>query len=272
MNLCFLLLFLSPFAQSQPPSCDRCIAVYGDTRKGHEVHRRLAERILAFKPSLVFHTGDMVGKGSSAKDWAYFNEISSGLRASAEFFPVHGNHEDHAPLYYQNFGIDPEKIWYSVDRLGIHFIVLDSESPLWEDTYQRGWLDQDIAATDARFIVVLLHRPVYATGPHGANDTKVLAPMLAPLFKKHGVSAVFSGHDHAYERSEADGIPYVVTGGGGAPLYKQRKASAATSKVFIPAHHFVSVSVKPEGLLCEVFGEDGALIDSFTAKPRAPRP
>ncbi|MBI5241074.1 MAG: metallophosphoesterase [Elusimicrobia bacterium] len=267
-----LLLFLCPWTVAQQPACDRCIAVYGDTRTGHEVHRRVVERILAFKPSLVFHTGDMVGKGSSRKDWEYFNEISSGLRASAEFFPVHGNHEDHAPFYYQNFNIDPERIWYSVDRFGVHFIVLDSETPLWEDTYQRGWLDQDIAGTAARFIVVLLHRPVYATGPHGSHDAKVLAPMLAPLFKKHGVSAVFSGHDHAYERSEVDGIPYVVAGGGGAPLYKERKASAPYSKVFIPKHHFVSVSVRPEGLFCEVFDDIGNRLDSFTARPRAPKP
>jgi 3',5'-cyclic AMP phosphodiesterase CpdA len=267
-----LLLFLLPLAHAQQPSCSRCIAVYGDTRTGHEVHRRVAARILEQKPAVVFHTGDMVGKGSSAKDWQYFNEISSALRSSSEFFPVHGNHEDHAPFYYQNFNIDPERIWYSVDRFGVHFIVLDSESPLWEDTYQRGWLEKDIARTEARFIVVLLHRPIYATGPHGSNDTKVLAPMLAPLFRKHGVSAVFSGHDHLYERSEADGIAYVVTGGGGAPLYKKPKTSSPYSKVFLPKHHFVSVSVKAEGLLCEVFDDGGALLDSFTVKPRAPRP
>jgi 3',5'-cyclic AMP phosphodiesterase CpdA len=158
-----------------------------------------------------------------------------------------------------------------VDRFGIHFIVLDSETPLWEGTYQRGWLDQDISKSTAAYIVVLLHRPVYGTGPHGAEDAKVLPAMLAPLFQRGRVSAVFSGHDHLYERSEVDGITYVVAGGGGAPLYKKRKAAAPYSKVFITKNNFVALSLKPEGLFAEAFGDDGALLDSFSAKPRRPR-
>lgn len=271
LGLAFLLLGAGS-ARAQEPSCSRCIVVYGDTRSDQEAHRRVVARIMAVKPAVVFHTGDMVSRGSSAKDWQYFNEISSGLRRSSEFFPVHGNHEDHAPLFYQNFNIDPEHIWYSVDRFGIHFIVLDSETPLWEGSYQRQWLDQDIAKAASRYLVVLLHRPVYGNGPHGVHDTKILAPILAPLFREHGVSAVFSGHDHDYERSEVDGITYVVAGGGGAPLYEKRKGPTPYSKVFISKHHFVTLSIKPEGLFCEVFGDDGAPLDSFTVKPRSPRP
>ena len=37
------------------------------------------------------------------------------------------------------------------------------------------------------------------------------------LFVKYGVKAVFSGHEHLFNRSVHDGITYVVTGGAGAP-------------------------------------------------------
>jgi acid phosphatase type 7 len=264
------LVFGTCAARAQGQACTRCITVYGDTRSDHEAHRRVVSRIMADKPSVVFHTGDMVSRGGSARDWKYFNEISSGLRATAEFFPVHGNHEDHAPLYFQNFKLDPRNIWYSVDRWGVHFVVLDSESPLWEGSSQGKWLEEDLSRSTAPYVAVVLHRPVYGTGPHAVHDTKVLAPILAPIFKKHGVGVVFSGHDHVYERSEVDGIIYIVTGGGGAPLYPKRKGSSPYSKVFVPKHNFVDLSLNSDGLLGEAFGDDGALLDSFVVKPRPP--
>jgi len=42
---------------------------------------------------------------------------------------------------------------------------------------------------------------------------------LVPLFELYDVDMVFTGHDHNYEHGEVNGIHYVVTGGGGAPLY-----------------------------------------------------
>ena len=39
------------------------------------------------------------------------------------------------------------------------------------------------------------------------------------IFVEHGVDIVFAGHDHYYYRTVRDDIQYVVTGGGGAPLY-----------------------------------------------------
>jgi predicted phosphodiesterase len=271
-GLGFAFLLLGAFsALAQEPVCNRCIVVYGDSRTGHEAHRRIVGRITALKPAVVFHTGDMVSDGFSAKDWEYFLEISSGLRQAAEFHPVHGNHERHAPQYFKTFGLDPGEPWYSLDRFGVHFVVLDSESPFWKGTAQGKWLEKDLAQTAAPHIVVLLHRPVYGTGHHAPEDTKVLAPALTPFFKKHGVGTVFSGHDHLYERSQVDGITYVVTGGGGAPLYSERHSSAPYSQVFASKYNFVALSLKPEGLLGEVFDDTGAPVDSFTVKPRAPQ-
>ena len=49
-------------------------------------------------------------------------------------------------------------------------------------------------------------------------------------FAAWGADVVFAGHDHAYERSAADGIPYIVTGLGGASTYGFN-AAIAESKV-----------------------------------------
>src|SRR5262249_61791186 len=59
--------------------------------------------------------------------------------------------------------------------------------------------------------------PPYSTSIHGGQPE--LREMWTPIFERYGVDAVFSGHDHVYERSEKNGIRYFVSGGGGAPLY-----------------------------------------------------
>jgi len=271
--LCLAVLLASAGrAAAEAPACRRCVAVYGDTRTGHEAHRRIVGRILALKPAAVFHTGDMVSNGYSEADWKRFVDISSGLMSTAEFFPALGNHDRHAPLYFSTFKQDPKTPWYSVDRFGVHFVVLDSESPFWKGTSQGTWLREDLAAASAkpglRHIVVVLHRPVYGTGHHAPDDSTVLGPNLAPLFQKYGVGVVFSGHDHLYERSQVDGIFYVITGGGGAPLYPKQEQPAAFSQVFKSSYNFAALSVTPEGLLCEVFDDAGTPLDSFTVKPR----
>lgn len=246
--------------------CSRCIVVYGDTRTDHKAHKKVVDRILARKPAVAFHTGDMVADGSDAGQWKTFKKISAKLMKNSEFFPVRGNHEELAPYYFKTFGLKDWMSWYSVDRYGIHFTVVDSESPLWKGTYQYSWIKNDLkkasSSDKTKFIVVLLHRPVYSTGKHGTRDAPVVAEALVPLFEKYGVDVIFTGHDHQYERSYKNGIYYVVTGGGGAPLYDQVSTSAI-SQMYIKTFHYIMLSMDGENFVAEVFNDSDRLIDSF---------
>ncbi len=61
---------------------------------------------------------------------------------------------------------------------------------------------------------MFLHKSPYGSSRHG-GDAKVRED-LEPLFVKHAVDLVFSGHDHVYERTiPIRGVTYVVSGGGG---------------------------------------------------------
>jgi hypothetical protein len=53
-----------------------------------------------------------------------------------------------------------------------------------------------------------------------------------------GVNMVFAGHDHYYERGEADnGLAYIISGGGGAGLYDTENPTEGTPiDVFYPSH------------------------------------
>ncbi|MGA3242867.1 MAG: hypothetical protein ABSG03_42035 [Bryobacteraceae bacterium] len=51
---------------------------------------------------------------------------------------------------------------------------------------------------------------------HNANKEMTA---LIPLFEKYRVTAAFFGHDHNHQHYLKNDIHYVITGGGGAPLY-----------------------------------------------------
>jgi hypothetical protein len=66
--------------------------------------------------------------------------------------------------------------------------------------------------------VPFFHIALHSIGDHGSNTKK--RAEIEPLFEKYHVPLVFQGHDHIYYRAKRHGIVYVVTGGGGAPLYE----------------------------------------------------
>ena len=150
-------------------------------------------------------------------------------------YPVPGNHEyktKNAVPYFAYRGRqagEPGKGYYSFDLGGWHIIALNSklEKKRHRDAYsaQHTWLQQDLAATNARCILAYWHHPVFSSGQHGGSHR--MKNILQTLYAR-GVSVVLKGHDHDYERfalqnPEGDLDPahgfraFVVGTGGGSP-------------------------------------------------------
>ena len=100
-------------------------------------------------------------------------------------------------------------------------MTLDTNSDYEPGSKQYQFLKRDLAGTSRPFKVFFGHHPAYSSGSHGS--TKKMQEYLQPLFEENGVQLVFAGHDHDYERTIVNGITYVVSGGGGAPLYGQEQ-------------------------------------------------
>ena len=132
--------------------------------------------------------------------------------------------------------------YYSFDIGDAHFIALNSYLPFEPGSPQYRWLDEDLkGAADYKWKFVFLHDPFYSTGKHGSNINE--RRILCPLFEKGGVAIVFAGHDHLYERTEnIKGVTYIVTGGGGAPLYDAIKTD--WSAAIDDTHHFCKVRIE----------------------------
>ncbi|GAI56994.1 unnamed protein product, partial [marine sediment metagenome] len=215
----------------QSPSEDIVVVVYGDSRTEYEVHRKMVRAILSVKPTIVLHTGDLITDNPT--QWSTFNDIVSEIRETAEFYPAIGNHEYIAGVesYLDNFDLPNNELWYSVERGGIHFIILDSNTPINKASEQYKWLESDLENIDEdiKFTIVAFHHPLFTTGLH-PEDEKGLRQTIVPLFEQYDVDIVFSGHVHTYERCSYNNIYYITTGGGAAPLHDQIRTSSYCHK------------------------------------------
>lgn len=245
------------------------VVVFGDTRSNHDDHRSVVQSILPEMPQLVFHSGDLVGDGTVTSLWDKFFEIEAPMIRDAPLYPVLGNHENEAQEFFDTFVLPDDspapEHYYSVRWSTLLALNLDLYgSSYGASSEQYAWLDKTLADSklDPGILhrIVLLHAGPYDSGSHGSNTT--VRSTLVPLFKKHGVTMVFSGHDHDYERSTVDGIKYVVSGGGGAPLYPVTGASWTEASA-MELHH---VLLEFRGPIAEarVLRPDGSELDFFS--------
>jgi len=95
--------------------------------------------------------------------------------------------------------------YYSFDYANIHFICLDSMSSGRSATNAMGmWLQADLAATTAEWLIVFFHHPPYTKGNHDSdreNELIEIRQNILPILETNGVDLVLCGHSHAWERS-----------------------------------------------------------------------
>ena len=251
---------------AQDAACTDCVVIYGDSRTNSQEHQKIVDGIMASAPRLVFHLGDAVADGANQQDWDMFDKITAAMRRQAEFYPVYGNHEAGARFPLLNLKVFQDKTWYALQRYGIYFIVLDSNLELDARSVQYEWLQTELKNSSLKKtpVIVMLHRPVFSVGKYYNGDA-YLQDALVPLFEKYGVVAVFSAHDHNYQRFLYKGIYYIVSGGGGAPLYCRTGNNRYCQK-FAQAYHFCTLSIRKNRLIVDVYADDHRRIDEFKMK------
>jgi len=250
--------------------------VFGDTRTRHDVHRRVIQAMVAHGiPDFVVHTGDLVANGNDTAMWPVFFDIERELLRQTAFFPSLGNHERNSREYYEFFQVDTP--YYGFNWGNAHFSVINSDfgnaamskegkDKFWEE--QTRWLDDDLAANqkaDFRFVVAH-HPPISAVASRQEFNPKMTA--LVPMLEKYKVSAGFFGHDHNYQHYLRNGLHYVITGGGGAPLYDVDKPDTSIMVKVVSTENFVTVNVNGKSAKFQALALDGKTLDEFelTAK------
>lgn len=234
------------------------IAIYGDTQTSDSIHRQVVLAIAEHKPQIAFHTGDLSSRGSRQKHYDKFFTIEKPLSSLCAIYPARGNHDRSLELFLSNFQLLQGKTYYTVEHDSLLFIILDSTQDLQPRSPQYLWLLQTLKENPLTAKIVILHRPLFSSGFHGGDSD--LALILPATFAGKNIIAVFSGHDHDYERSEYQGITYFVGGGGGGML-RSRLNFNPFSKVFQAQHHYLIASRSGKSLTVKAFNLKGEILD-----------
>jgi len=232
-------------------------AVLGDAEPGRFwVARRLFNTPGVFERQLrsieregvdfCVQLGDMVSRGSRRNYERFFADLAR-WRLSFPYLPVIGNHDRRYPhgrsdcaVFREAFG----KTDYAFDRGAARFVVLDTSARSLSRPQFR-WLDRVLRAD--RLKCVFTHFP-----PAPLNRWTGLGPArgivglrrdgraLTELFQRRGVHRVYVGHIHAFGVQDYLGVRYILTGGGGSPLYP--------NWIEDRYHHYVVACVGPDGI------------------------
>jgi hypothetical protein len=221
------------------------VATVGDSGFGDDTTLALAKRMSLHEPDLFFHLGDVVYwmheyNNDHFVNWymKYFLPFYPMLKNSPHY-ATFGNHEqdgpaqlDGWPSYYWMFPPFNEdqhegaRTWYGFDINGIQFLSLNSQlfySYPELKAEQDAWLDEKLARTDVLYTIPFFHVQVFTSSSPHQWDGIYIAEQWTPKFEAAAskVPLVLSGHAHVYERSQQNGVNYIIAGGGSATIYGQ---------------------------------------------------
>ena len=235
------------------------IVIYGDVRSSYKNHNRIINLIKKENPDMILFTGDIASNSHNFLHFLVYSLIENKIWRKCEYYPVRGNHESEIHHYQIFLDLPDNKTYYSFDRMDMHFIVLDV---IDESIHNEviSWLKKDLEENKDKNISVGMHYPLFTSGKYYPYH----APYLLELFDKYNVIFVFSAHVHSYERSLYKGTNYIVTAGGGAPLYPETITNEY--KVCrVNNHHYCVMTYDNNEYKIKVIDIDGNQIDEFSS-------
>jgi hypothetical protein len=264
-------------------------AVIGDYGTGSNNEALVATMVASWNPDFVITTGDNnysdgaaetidenIGQFYSEFIGNYTGSYGSGSETN-RFWPSLGNHDwrsiscdgnDCTGPYFDYFTLPNNERYYDVDLGLVHLYAIDSDSdePDGRDitSNQAGWLETKLSTSQSCYDVVYFHHAPYSSGRHGSKSE-----MQWP-FPEWGADLVLAGHDHTYERLDADGFPYFVNGAGGASLYAFENLGNLPSGVisisrYNEKHGAMLITASNTQITYQFFNIDGVLIDEYTS-------
>lgn len=208
-------------------------AVIGDYGMDNQAERDMAIRVKGWRPDFIITTGDNNYPDGSeqtidANIGQFFHEFIypyKGIYGKGadqnRFFPTLGNHDwktAGAKPYLDYFTLPGNERYYDFTWGSVHFFALDSDTHepdgVEVNSQQADWLRERMAASTEPWKIVYMHNPPQA------STVRDLATWMRWPFDEWGVTAVFAGHEHVYERLVRKGVAYFVNGLGGDTIYE----------------------------------------------------
>ncbi len=248
-------------------------AVIGDNGTGERPQYEVGEQLEAFHAKFPFTFVIMMGDNlyGSERPQDFVTKFEAPYKALLDakvlFYATLGNHDDPNQRFYTPFNMAGKR-YYSFKKANVRFFVLDST---YMDPPQLAWLEEELQNSGSDWKVAYFHHPLYSSGMHGPQtDLRVL---IEPLFVKYNVDAVFSGHEHFYQRMKPQkGIQYFISGAAGQLRKGDVKASNLTAASFDADQSFMLVEVAGKTMSFQAISRAGKTVDQGTLPMREPVP
>lgn len=238
---------------------------------------RIGAAVAAYEPEFVLHLGDVVYPRGLHAHYAsgFFRPFAATLR-HAPMYAVVGNHDamdsDGLQLL-ANFRLPAADLTgdgrcFSFAWGPVRVIGLDCNADRLGGVYPGDhpateFLAQELRRRTEPWIVVASHFPMRSQSRQRNRGDLLLH--LLPVLREQQASLYLSGHDHCYQRFGSaapteDGVPLVVSGGGGKSLYDVRPDPRW---VVESAYHWCSAETRGQVLTVRAHRLDGSLIDTL---------
>ena len=240
-------------------------AVIGDSGTGQPAQYDVARLMEAYRKiakfDFVIMLGDNIYGGHHPTDFEkkFEDPYKPLLDAGVKFYAALGNHDDpDQERLYKPFNMGGQR-YYGFSKGNVDFFFLDSN---YMDPKQLDWLDQSLQKAKAEWKISYFHHPLYSDGRSHGPDLDLRA-QLTPLFKRHCLNAVFSGHEHVYERLQPeDSVYYFILGNSGKLMTRDFRASHQMAKGFDSDQGFMLVEISGDKLYYQAVSRAGKTIDS----------
>jgi predicted phosphodiesterase len=240
-------------------------AVIGDSGTGDRAQYEVAQRMEAYRQATKFDfvimLGDNIYGSHSPKDFVkkFEQPYKPLLDAGVKFYASLGNHDDpDDERLYKPFNMGGER-YYAFRKGDVAFFALDSN---YMDPKQLSWLDQNLKNSQGTWKICFFHHPLYNDGRHHGPDADLRTQVL-PIFQRYGVNAVFSGHEHVYQRIKPENnIYYFVLGNSGKLMTHDFGEARERVKGFDSDQSFMLVEIAGDKLYFQTISRSGETIDS----------
>ncbi|MBL8236537.1 MAG: metallophosphoesterase family protein [Bryobacterales bacterium] len=240
------------------------------------------------KARFILHAGDLANRGVVDYEWGEWHAAAGWINRSIFAVPTPGNHEYPAgedktrkltPYWRRQFtlpgngvsGLEETNYWFDIQ--GVRIVSMNSNERQKE---QGEWLDKLLTNNPNQWTILTFHHPILSTAT--GRDNKALREMWQPVFDKHRVDMVLTGHDHTYGRSNVasgtsgmkGGTVYVVSVSG--PKMYNLEWAPWMQRAAEDTQLYQVIRVDGKQLRYEARTARGMLYDAFTLTKSKGRP
>jgi hypothetical protein len=275
--MCVTLTLAGAAQDLRVPNKDGSVkfAVIGDSGQPGSGQTNIAKQMEAWRTrfpyAFVLMTGDNLYGSERSTDYAKKFELPYKplLDAGVKFYAALGNHDDPEQRLYKGFNMGGERYYSFKPKAGVRFFALDSN---YIDQKQLDWLDKELAASGSDWKIAFFHHPLYSSGEtHGSAELQ--RSQLEPVFMKHGVNVVLTGHEHFYERLKPQkGVAYFIVGSSSKIRKGDLRKTADTVYGNDSDYSFMLVEIVGDELYFQAINHKGVTIDTGSIRRAGDKP